>query len=130
MREIKFRAYHKKDKLMLDWFTLIQSAWNTYAEGQYFCLFYEVLITKKDYFNVMQYTELKDKNGKEIYEGDILGGHGKDHPLGEYKAVVIWNEKKGEWYLDKAYCSGQRNLWRWCDGMEVIGNIYENKELL
>ena len=78
--------------------------------------------------NLMQSTGLKDKNGKEIFEGDIVDYKGR-------KAVVKWHgsyasfiyrfvdelkERNSEWHpLFLAYYH-----------FEVIGNIYENKELL
>jgi hypothetical protein len=63
---------------------------------------------------IMQFTGLKDKNGKEIYEGDIITER-------KYQAVVEWDEK-----------SLQFNCHGMLDGKnyEVIGNIYENPELL
>lgn len=79
---------------------------------------------------LMQYTGLKDRNGKEIYEGDILQlFYGKENtPLTTTK--VFFN-KEGYW--DSKNLSEQHPF-RACYGgfskCEVIGNIYENPELL
>ena len=69
--------------------------------------------------NIMQYTGLKDKNGKGIYEGDIV-----EH---EYNGKSIRNIVKFEF---GAYFAGDFYLYRKRNVIEVIGNIYENHELL
>ena len=72
---------------------------------------------------VGQYTGLKDKNGKEIYEGDIF--HLGDINI---KYIVEW--------IDTGFMGRQNGntssvgLEYWQDKIEVVGNIYENKELL
>lgn len=75
---------------------------------------------------LMQFTGLHDKNGKEIYEGDILEHNGK------VQKVVFYNTNKGAYYcqfntgggfVDNIMYFIQRDC-------EVIGNIYENPELL
>jgi uncharacterized phage protein (TIGR01671 family) len=93
---------------------------------------------------LMQYTGLHDKNGKEIYEGDILKGTSYlygyeliDNKQFDYFGYVEWGEqcdvglcwllsdKDGSWELKQTV---HRNAIDYCTG-EIIGNIYENPEL-
>ena len=104
MREIKFRAWDKDLKKLTEPF-YVGSQISMICEPE------------------MQYTGLKDKNGKEIYEGDIL----RDDRVDEYNLYEIkWNEYG-------TYADGlEDEIWEDVanDYLEVIGNIYENPELL
>ena len=75
---------------------------------------------------VGQYTGLKDKNGKEIYEWDIL------EFLKGIKMYVIWdNEYKGFILVDPIRIQKKGSIGNWfVENAEIIGNIFENKELL
>ncbi|EJT5924501.1 YopX family protein [Clostridium perfringens] len=81
--------------------------------------------------NLMQYTGLKDKNGKEIYEGDILSIkiYSGDKVIVEGKTVVEFKDGCFGviWGHDKAFLS-LNSFFK--AKFEVIGNIYENPELL
>jgi hypothetical protein len=107
MREIKFRAWDVVDGEMWEWPSLVQSGFKILVDPAY---------------KIMQYTGLKDKNGKEIYEGDVLRS-----PKTEDVGPVVWDE------LD----TGPGFIWRHpmmymgqMDECEVIGNIYVNPELV
>lgn len=81
--------------------------------------------------NPMQYTGLKDKNGKEIYEGDILKLI--DPHVDTWGEVVYWTESGNYYATFGVMSSGSfTDLMAYGNGRElkVIGNIYENKELL
>lgn len=82
---------------------------------------------------ICQFTGLYDKNGTDIYEGDVLRiNNGAVICL----LVVTWNAEVGSWCLrfKEELKEGTRPLGRWlCDrdyDIELIGNIYDNKELL
>lgn len=84
-------------------------------------------------YHVMQYTGLKNKNGKEIYEGDILGRY---TPTGKLKDwwIVVWTEEPAAFYADEqpgwdGTVHGFDIPENW-EKLDVIGNIYENPELL
>jgi uncharacterized phage protein (TIGR01671 family) len=132
-REIKFRVWDKREKKMyeadfFDNFYVINQGRVGIIKGDVFddsSSFY-VDYSDKNNWEVMQYTGLKDKNGKEIYEGDIvswfddLGDHGQPFVIKYNEAqflLTIPSEKLDGWYL------GGKEI-------EVIGNIYENPELL
>nr|DAP15138.1 MAG TPA: YopX protein [Caudoviricetes sp.] len=126
MREIKFRAWVKEKKaifevILIDYVTkkvtyLLERVGHLLSIRD--AKFYDV--------ELMQYTGLKDKNNKEIYEGDILF-----ESFGErYYKVVFENgsfkaEVEGdfeEYFFDLIDVVAQ--------GYEVVGNIYENPELI
>jgi uncharacterized phage protein (TIGR01671 family) len=86
-----------------------------------------------DRFTLLQYTGLKDKNGVEIYEGDILKIYNHD------RCEAVSYEAEGSsafgfWKHDNSKRDGgifePLGNWTGDDGYEVIGNLFENPELL
>ena len=73
-------------------------------------------------YKIMQYTGLKDKNSKEIYEGDVVE-NGADRYVVEFREGGF-NLAGIEDYTHDIY------IWFECVNIEVIGNIYENKDLI
>ena len=129
MREIKFRQLvrtivpsgdnsnlrTKEGGMIWHYFGVIDNAWISPVGLQY---------------PIMQFTGLKDKNGKEIYEGDCLGGVWE-------MTYVGWCEKSGgyEIFICKKECMACSGDVHWYEIVEdkekeVIGNIYESKHLL
>ena len=154
IREIKFRAWDKSKKSMVNSFNIFDLRSN-YPSDPY----EEIIIEssnkgdiefKKDNLILLQYTGLKDKSGKEIYEGDVIlvadsytdvitdDGQGPTEDF-NHLAPIIYNEKFGCFgvniehggdYFDKGFSSFEKiqsNLG--ILELEVIGNIYESPEL-
>lgn len=112
MRTIKFRVWDKNRSEMSDWEQILES-----DDGLEWLLLGKSTIA-------MQYTGLKDKNGREIYEGDLLSW--QKYSKLERKCVVEW--MLGGWYIAPQLVP--RRLFTTHKDCEVIGNIYENPELL
>lgn len=129
MRSIKFRAWDKRNEQM------IQNVGFQYGDTGRTVLLEQVMVppdeSDKDYHygipgeyaELMQYTSLKDKNGKEIYEGDIV----KSFNLSSEGKIckIVWNDINAFWLEQSDETS--TGLIGIC---EVIGNIHENPELL
>jgi len=115
MRQIKFRAWDKKYKIMTACVTL-----KHISEG------FEGINNNI----VMQFTGLKDKNGKEIYEGDLIKFW--DY-LGEVyyeDGQYVFSEVEPYKYYELYYIDLRSMIYEEQQEIEVIGNIYENPELL
>ena len=137
MREIKFKAYHKEEKVLCDVTNLnsegaflvgVKKGKDEYYNGKYvvyapeggrFCLNEEI--------ELLQYIGLKDENGTgvEIYEGYIVEGSFTDYEGDNYDFVdeIIFD-------LGKFQCVNNADFDLYVYDLKVIGNIYENSNLL
>ncbi|WP_334806341.1 YopX family protein [Lacticaseibacillus paracasei] len=117
-REIKFRAflnskYYEKPR-MLSWEELLEQ--------------YDAIdMFQRDMMTLMQYTGLHDKNGREVYEGDVLDIGLRDQDGKPVIAPVSYETYAAGYVLD----NGGNGIWqRLTEDCEVIGNIFENPKLL
>lgn len=119
-REIKFRAWNKIARRMSEPFNLysLTDGYFTNKKGTIDAMTF--VLSECD---VIQFTGLKDKNDKEIYEGDILK---VPEEYGEDKVIVSWYVSSGAWGLKGC----EMFLYDLTNDREVIGNIHENPELL
>lgn len=124
-REIKFRAWDKSIKKMIQPHNGDFIKWHAMSNW-------------KDCLIVMQFTGLLDKNGKEIYEGDIISytifDH-NDHDT-QFKGIIKW---VGSGFIVTQIPDTLHNgdfgielywVWQQDEEFEVIGNIHQNPELL
>ena len=142
MREIKFRVWDKECKYM-----------HICGEDVHDTINFDIETNRAYYYNLqngcgslsedsdyvlMQYTGLKDKNGKEIYEGDVIKSYFENGLGAENKCLIIYDEYLCA-FMGKELRTKQQYLFN--EGnpnkkdkklkyTEVIGNIYDNPELL
>lgn len=122
MRELKFRIWDKKNKIFIYEWDASHKRLAISLVGLVYHGGYDDVLPENDYV-VQQWTGLKDKNGKEIYEGDIISGKFYDteyHHTETIKHEVVFNNgayniASGNWHKPT---------------LEIIGNIFETPELL
>lgn len=129
-REIKFRAWDSVHNRMIysdkhlgympfDDNCFCNYDFNISKKGVY-CFAYDDYndeITNETDLPIMMWTGLKDKNGKDVYEGDLLKSYY------EKPGIIKWNDELGAFQVKGIPSQTMKR----CHEMEVIGNIYENE---
>lgn len=128
-REIRFRAWHTGKKIMFSAEEMAADQLTLLPTGQFINVSSVrpsmSTIYPADKLIPLQFTGLKDRNGREIYEGDVV-------LAGENKCLVKWNQAFASFCLVKSgwmhsHYFGESVAPEEC---EIIGNIHENPELL
>lgn len=115
MRQIKFRAWDKEEKKMIDAETMGNQAWNVLASAMY----------GKGDWEFMQFTGLLDKNGngKDIYEGDLM-------QYDEFSSIMeIYWEPEHAHFKSRDAISKNAGF-DIPKHSQIIGNVWENPELI
>jgi uncharacterized phage protein (TIGR01671 family) len=127
MRVPKFRAWLKPEQQMVDVYEM------TFINDGITILSYDMDFYTDDEFKLMQFTGLKDVHGKEIYEGDIINYKYGRHTSTQF--VVKYDEFQATFVVvdnhnDLVYTFRELADYIQLNSLEVIGNIYENPDLL
>lgn len=130
-REIKFRVYNKAAN---KWVHPTEKAVNLLGETILFGGFmHGVILEEYNDCVVQQYTGFKDKNGREIFEGDLVNfsfkvEHGEKENFKNY--IVVWDSILGMWGVEEdTYVTNKFEFgFNEIAELEVVGNIFENKD--
>lgn len=125
-RDIKFRGFDSVNKVMLPVESInFREGYISLNEGD------NPVTDTLEMIELIRYTGVKDRNGKEIYEGDIVSFYNdEEYKLKSTNALVIYDsgafmlehKKLGKEYL------GEMDIENMC--IKIVGNIYDNPELL
>ena len=128
MREIKFRAWHKgkKEIVNVEEIDFMNKVIN-YIDNDYENNRQEIIGAYFENIELMQYTGLKDMKEKEIYEGDIVKLRA-NHGIGVIKYSDEWGAFIVEYIKPRPLAVLGMDYYK--EDIEVLGNIYENPELL
>lgn len=122
MREIRFRAWEARVKKYIDWDNFMNNPFGTWGMKAF----------NNERYHFQQYTGLKDDNGKEIYEGDIVDYLGDIDLVNSNVLRVIEYKEEEACFVARlpVGVEGEVAVYLNEHDFKLIGNIYENPELL
>jgi uncharacterized phage protein (TIGR01671 family) len=135
MKLPKFRAWDKNTNTIYENISILPSmeciAINVDYDHDFqeYCIDESYVVELKD-VELLEYTGIKDYEGKEIYEGDIVKKEFMEQWLEDTKFIGIVKMIEGSWCVVNEKKKKCKYLWSETDVNHVIGNIYENKNLL
>jgi uncharacterized phage protein (TIGR01671 family) len=132
-RPIKFRAWNTDDEEMYPVISVDFEDGMCEVDGDGLALSWRGIpeVEKRPEAILMQFTGLHDKNGKEIYEGDIVVGALNNGMGAKTTWAVAWNDDKSKWAVKHHRIQNLMGITRTSSKtMLVIGNMYETPELL
>ena len=139
MREHKYRAFIKQDKVMLD---VIEISWYSknvrcVEGGMMICpatgatqADFDFPLYEMEDIELLEYTGLKDKNGVEIYDGDVVKIYFDVAEISDTLYLFLTKQQISDGFIIKEVCLPEFYCEPMSDEFEVIGNIHANPELL
>jgi hypothetical protein len=120
--DIKFRAWDKKENMMITWDTLSQHACNRGETN----LIYDILVLYKHNYIVMLYSGYNDENNNEVYAGDIIS----NNQWNPRDYMVIFEDGEFSFVTFNRLENPYTNSIHYVENFTRIGNIYQNPELI
>ena len=143
MRDIKFRVWDIKNSAYFKFNEYVESFSVFDLVNDEACFFGDCITGRHDEFILEQFTGLTDKNGKEIYEGDILNCHrfyfdGYSESEEEFNSMIEYNQNHCAFMVIGGKCDDDDSFVHLLSdflssdpkGIEIIGNIHQNSDLL